>query len=327
MELENHTHVPALLYRAALENNRFVASIMARVTYDILATGDLRVSPDQVWQASPGPWKSDYGPMDGDEVFYRGGVDVMIFGSARAPGGQPISHMNLAIQVGEAFEYRLNITGDRVWQADGERLVASAPEPFTEMPLSLANAYGGKDEWDKLQISFPANPDGKGYAIDAQSAIGKPLPNIEDPRHLVANWDDQPDPVGVGATTLVFGPRLQRGVVFDDETHEIARITPRLYNSAFPDMVVPGPVCAGDRVQVDGVRHEGSLRFIVPACPLRFRLTFGDEVIDRALAVDQIGIEPDVQRAFVAWRYPFRYRLIPEQQRCAELLAADNNKH
>jgi len=326
MDLENRTDLPALLFRTALTGDRFAASVIARVTYDILPVGRLRISPDQVWQTSAGPWDSEYGPMDGDEVFYRGGVDLMVFGFARSPDRRPVTAMEVVARAGSEFERRLRITGKRLWQGSGENLRISEPEPFTKMPLSLENAYGGKDEWDKLEIPFPMNPDGKGYAIDADRAIGKPLPNIEDPARPVARWDDQPDPVGVGATTMAFGPRVQRGVEIDEETQAISRITSRLYNSAFPDMVVPCPVESGDKVEVEGVRHEGPVRFSIPECPISFRLTFGHEVIDRSLTVDQIGIEPDEMRAFVTWRYPFRYRLIPEQLRSAELFPANSDE-
>ena len=42
-----------------------------------------------------------------------------------------------------------------------------------------------------------------------------------------------------------------------------------------------------------------------------------------SLAVDQIGIEPDENRVFLAWRYPFRYKLIPLQKRACILHAED----
>ena len=47
-----------------------------------------------------------------------------------------------------------------------------APKPFTVMPLTLANAYGGADEWDELPVPYPANPVGKGYALDADETRG-----------------------------------------------------------------------------------------------------------------------------------------------------------
>ena len=86
MELENHTAFPAMLYRTSLPEKdgkeRLAAAVIARVTYDLTDWGSVPRG-DQVWKLSGEPWEGPHGPMDGDEVFFRGGVDVFVFGRAR----------------------------------------------------------------------------------------------------------------------------------------------------------------------------------------------------------------------------------------------------
>ena len=179
MELDNQTPFPAALFRGCIDEERIAASVVVRRTFD-LAGGYLVRAAEEVWPVSGGPWGSPAGPMAGDDLYYKGGVDLFVFGSARS--AKPVPRLDVAVEAGPVFKYSVAVFGERVWTkaADGS-VVPGAPKPFTEMPLTMANAYGGTDEWDELPIPFAANPGGKGYAISAESAVGKPLPNIENP--------------------------------------------------------------------------------------------------------------------------------------------------
>ncbi len=323
MKLENRTRAPALLYRGGVSEDRLFGSVFARVTYR-LEGRELAVADEQSWEVSTGPWDGEYGPMDSDEVFYRGGVDLFVFGSARAPLGKPVPWLEVTVQVGQEFRHRIWVFGERQWVRQGDKLVPTEPVPFRQIPLTQECAFGGKDEWDKLPVPFPDNPDGKGFYLEEATAEGKPLPNLEDPDNRITRWDDRPEPVGTGATTISFGPRARRGAEFDEETGALKTIKPCFFNSAFPGLVVPA-VSAGDEVIVTNVVESGPFHFFVPESPLRVWLRFGEERIERELAVDQIGIEPDAGRVFVAWRHPFRYRLIPLQERECVLEAKDRS--
>ena len=295
--------------------------MFARVTYDLRGT-ELKVSAEQAWPVSPGLWKTEYGPMDPDTVFYRGGVDLFVFGAAYADAGREVEQLEVKATVGAKFQHRIQVFGDRFWQKQGGKFKATAPKPFREMPLAFSHAYGGKDVWDELEIAYPDNPDGKGYVYEAETAEGKPLPNLEDPDRLIRDWSDRPDPVGTGACSMGFSPRLKNGVEVHSEpiAPGIKKINPVLFNAAFPGMVVP-EVQPGDPVAVSGVSPAGPVRFRLPArLPLQTRIKLGDKLIERPLHIDQIGIEPDKKRVFVAYRYHFRYTMVPLQKRLCELL-------
>ncbi|CAN98316.1 hypothetical protein sce8146 [Sorangium cellulosum So ce56] len=316
MELVNRTGFPAGIFRTVIDDDRLAASVLARITFDVRRGGALTPSEEQSWIVSGPPWESPCGPMDSDEVFYKGGVDVFLFGHARAPGGREVSQMEVKIAVGD-WSRTIRVIGDRVWRRSGDQLRPSAPMPFLEMPLTLAHAFGGKDEWDGLSVGYPENEQGKGYYLEEDHAEGGPLPNLEEPDALIAAWTDRPEPVGLGACPITSGQRLRNGLGFDDEGR-ITELRPTLFNAAFPRMILPG-ARPGDPVRVDGVLSEGPLAFQIPDAAPRVRLTFGDEVIERPLAIDQIGIEADRYRVFIAYRYPFRYVIHPLQRRRCEL--------
>lgn len=325
MKLDNRTEFPAVLVRGVLGDDMMFGSLAVRVTYDL--GPELRPAAEQLWEASVRPFDSPQGEMPGDELFYRGGVDLFVFGHARAPGGRPTASMDVVCEVGDKFRHAVRVFGERRWV--GRPLGAPRigdPEPFREMPLTFDRAFGGKDEWDGLEVPFPANPEGRGFALDARSLAGRLLPNLEHPERLIAAPMDQPEPVGLGLAPLGFGPRTMRHVDFDPETGMLERLGPGYFNHAFPDMIMPSSVVPGDLLAVHGVREDGPLELVIPPCPLTAHLSFDDKVIEERPALDQVGVEADEGRAFVSYRWPFRYRMIPEQKRDLVLTGASPKK-
>lgn len=317
MELANDTGIPAILYRTVIDEHRMASALVARVTYKIAPDGRLTRDAEQHWIVSKAPWQGPAGPMHSDEVFLRGGIDLFIFGQAWAPGGRSIARMPFSVTVGTAFSYELMVTGDRVWTGRGEALSPSAPRPFVSMPLTLAHAFGGKGNWDGLDIPYGDNPDGKGYRLDAKAALDGPLPNLEDPAAPIRKWNDTPQPVGVGVRPLAFGPHLRQAVVFRDDG-VMQELKPTYFNHAFPRLVVP-KVAPGDVVTITGGSPDGPVRLVLPPLSLLMDLSIGPAKLERLLAIDQIGVELEQRRAFVTYRYPFRYTLVPRERRACTL--------
>lgn len=317
MDLDNRTTYPAYLFRAGIDEQRLAASLAVRVAYDMV-DGRLVPSPEQTWKFSPGPWQGPYGPMDGDEVFYRGGVDLLVFGHAHAPGGKPVTSHEVVIEAGP-LKRSVRVFGDRVWEKRWTgKFSISEPRPYTHMPLALTHAYGGKDTWDGLDVPFSDNPDGKGFVADAARVAGVPLPNLEDPDHLITKWDDRPEPVGLGCCPTTSGLRLRNSIELNHQA-AISKFKPTYFNSAFPRQILPA-LPAGTAVRLSGIAVDGPIAFTIPDHRFAVRLAFGEERAECPLLIDQLGIECDVRRAFITWRYPFRYKLRPLQKRSCVLL-------
>jgi hypothetical protein len=299
-----------------MDQERIAAAVVARVTYRVV-DGRLLLDPEQAWTIDKAEYESPVGPLPPEDCFRRGGVDLLIFGSARAPGGRATPKVEVRFSVGDVV-VGVDVYGERLWTSGfGTQLRPSAPAAFVERPLSLAYAYGGTQPWDGLEVPFMSNPEGKGFYTEAANARGQPLPNIEDPRRPIQAWSDQPDPVGVGLCPRGFGPRVQRSVSFD-ERGLLNELRPSFFNEAFPDMVV-SEVTSGAVCRVYGVREDAPLAFRVPTLPLCAHIDIGDTHVERLLQIDQIGVEPDLSRVFVTYRFPFRYTVTRMQPRACLL--------
>jgi hypothetical protein len=255
--------------------------------------------------------------MDSDDVFFKGGVDLLLFAHARAPRHRPVTQMEVRMTVG-SWRRSIRVTGERAWvRGASGALRPTDPVPFLELPLTLANAFGGTGEWDGLTVMCPDNEHGKGFFLTEDEAVGGRLPNIEDPLALVAAWTDRPAPVGVGPCPIISSQRIRSGIGMD-ELGRIVELRPKFFNAAFPEMILER-VQVGDTVRVDGVLHDGPLVFRIPDAAPQLRLAFEDQIIEPKLDIDQVGIEADLGRAFIAYRHPFRYTIHPLQRRSCEL--------
>lgn len=321
MDLDNRTPFHAMLFRGCIDDERLFGALVARVTYD-LHDDRLVLAEEQPWPVSPGPWEGPFGPMEGDELFYRGGVDLFVFGSARSLDGKPATCVDVTVEAGASFSTSIRVFGERCWEQQGRRLVMTPPQPFDAIPLTMDNAYGGEDEWDELRVPFPSNPDGKGYVRSAENAPGKSLPHIEDPEHLIQTWEDQPEPVGVCPCPATCGPRILGRVIFDEDTGVMRELKPTFFNHAFPRMIAPF-LEPNEAVRVTGVRPGRPIAFTLPKAPVIVRMRIGDQADERPPAIDQVGIDVERQQAFVTYRYSFRYVLRPLERRSCELLPAD----
>lgn len=134
---------------------------------------------------------SDYWP-------HKVGTDVVVTGSAWHPGGAAAPRRTVTLQVAERSK-SIAVFGRRVVTlgALGSPLF-SDPEPFVELPIVNANAYGGWDARVPMPFSdaladvvarqhdhpglYPRNPFGKGYVVHPEMPDNEvELPNLEDP--------------------------------------------------------------------------------------------------------------------------------------------------
>jgi len=318
MILVNETSLPAILLSTVIDEERIAASVVVRVTY-ALGGSTLAIADEQTWPVAGAPTKTPHGTMEAETPFMKGGVDLFLFGTARAPKKVPVSEMQVTIEVGD-FVRRVNVFGERIWvRRDGKRLQPSRPGVFLEMPLALTHAFGGTAEWDGLTVPCMENPAGKGLYLDEDAAVGQPLPNLQEPDSPVTEWNDSPAICGLGFCPLQSAARFRNGWSLTDDRTEIDAVRPQSLNTAYPPMIAP-QVKPGDAVRVHGVLHEGPLAFTVPAPPAHVRLRFGANVVTRAPSVDQIGVLPDEGRVFVSYRFPFRYTIRPREQRSIHLI-------
>jgi hypothetical protein len=151
-------------------------------------------------------------------------TDVLVRGAARSLRG-PVPVVETGVRVGAARK-AVRAVGNRRIAVGIAGLSFSSPEPFIEMPLLWDHAYGGRDQHAerlfaereprasfglrddlapfKLQVLYPRNGAGRGYALDLDRARldGARAPNLEDPTDPVTpdrllsvttnDWIDRP---------------------------------------------------------------------------------------------------------------------------------------
>ena len=315
MQLINHTPFPAQMFKTAMdEEDKYAMSIASRITYDIVE-GNVSISNDQAWGLKREVWRSEYGILESDDVFKRGGVDILLFGNACAPNGTATRQMNVEVKLNNKSINKIVVFGNRVWGKSILGMDISTPEPFTQMPLTLENAFGGKAEWDGLAVPFGNNPYGKGYNYLKEDFIGKPLPNIENPEKLIKKWTDQPDPVGVACLPSLCELHARNNMVIKDG--KIVKANARFFNTAFPAMIAD-EVQENDTIGISGMSPKPFV-FKVPKKCLKMKVTMGERCKEWEMYIEQIGIIVDKNQAFVTFRNPINYTLIPLEIRKCEI--------
>jgi uncharacterized protein YjbI with pentapeptide repeats len=114
----------------------------------------------------------------GDFADFKLRGEVMLRGACHPPGARAVKECGVRFAVG-SWSKSLHVVGPRAWA--GEAI--SEPLPFTAMPLTYENAFGGP--------SWAPNPAGKGVGTAE-------LPNVELAGSRVHGRADRPAPAGFG---------------------------------------------------------------------------------------------------------------------------------
>ena len=244
--------------------------------------------------------------------------DVLLNGSAYAPGGKPTKQVTVKLQVG-SWGKSFNVVGNRTWNKGMLGVSATSPEPFTVMPISYGKAFGGTDTTheDPAQHKFVlANPVGRGFHhyISGKLVDGKPLPNTEEEGHPVKKPDGEYRPMAFGPVGRNWEPRYKFAGTYDQNW--IDNIFPFLppdfqeayYQAAPVDQQIPY-LRGGETVTMTYLTPEGTTRFNIPTIdmPIVFFPKKGEKQETQGV-IDTIIIEPDKRQFMLTWRqsYPLK---------------------
>jgi hypothetical protein len=152
-------------------------------------------------------------------------TDVLLSGAAHAPGGSA-KVVDTSLRVGPVVRH-VRAWGPRTLSAGPYAPCFQEPEPFSSIPLTWADAFGGVAgagrREGKRRVAYPRNPFGRGFrAIEAEpsgteSPVELGVPRLEDPRDAVLpehlaptpaeRWAALPLPAGYGPIHLFTFPR------------------------------------------------------------------------------------------------------------------------
>jgi len=236
-----------------------------------------------------------------DELFDFGVPKVrgefLVYGSAFAP--KPVQAMEASVRIGNLTK-TLDVFGNRRWGLIG----ADDPAPFTRMSISYGNAFGGPD--------YPENPLGKGMAPDMSGKT--PLPNVQDPSHLIVSPDDRPtNPAGFTPYPVTW-PQRQRYMgkvdgkwLREDWPHFPRDTNWEMFNAAPEDQRLQGFFAGDEKIEIVNMHPEKPLiHSSLPA--LRSRLFVhhkeGDKEIFREVPcrAETLWIFPDREVGILLYR-------------------------
>ncbi len=323
MDLLNNTPYAARLFHGHLGEDDKVAWVIARATFRYDAERDALAPSDDPWPVFDQALETAVGLFPSDNVFVREGCDVVVVGDVRLD--REVTRHTLRVRAG-AFSNELALFCDRVWQRSLRGgLTPSSPLPFREMSLDWRRSYGGTTSYQGTPAPHFLNPSGMGLYWREEDAAEHPLPNFEDPAHIITRWEDRPLPAGWGPvvnastwhSTKWFMDRAARGL--PEPSHdELATASLGFYDGTAPPSMIAPSLAPGELVEVTGLSRK-PLRFTMPALGLRVTSRVGADVIERDLAYSGVWVIAPHDLVVLTARANFRYPFRPRELRGATL--------
>jgi hypothetical protein len=326
MNLTNATKFPATHTMGMEPSGRELLVVVVKGTYAIPADGGEAVrSKTPIPLVEADLFAGEPGlsaPLaESDFAAKKPKCDVLLHGAAYAPGGKPAEVVPVSLQLGPISK-SFNVVGARAWVKDVFSWKGTHPLPFVKMPISYANAFGGRDESDpdeKNHRWYLPNHAGVGFHTNLYAPLveGKPLPNSEEIGKPVEKPDGKYRPMAFGPVGRAWEPRPKLAGTYDKNwLDNVCPFLPsdfkdEFYQSAPPDQQMPYPK-GGEEVVLVNLTPQGRTTFKLPPLdmPVSIFLKGGIEKKQSAVA-DTIMIEPDRGLFSVVWRtsYPIQKNL------------------
>lgn len=267
--------------------------------------------------------------IESDQVPYKPRTDVVVVGTAHAPGNEPVRELDVSLRIGRRLRHVVRVFGDREWVFPSR--MAAVPQitdtvPFVKMPLVYERAFGGMDY--KSSAWCPYNFIGRGFIGEkSKEAVDRtPLPNLEDPNDLISSWDDQPRPVGFGVYRKDWQPRAHYAGTEEGQKNADGQFgLPSdfqfdLYNGAHPDLQVEGYLQGDEKVELRHFTPDEYRRFSLPGIKPEVRVeryegsgtdaspeadvsgTRTTQTEPLAMNLDTFVLLPDEDEFYLVWR-------------------------
>jgi hypothetical protein len=312
--LENTTPFPLEPLFVTDEEGRQLLVPLIKATYKI--AGSLALADDQLPYSATGErWggkeTASY-KYEPETAFTKLATDVVLIGHTHAPSGT--TQVDVGLRIGQ-IQKIARVFGDRYWVKTGGSVIATRPLPADQIPLTYERAFGG---WDKAHIdpvhwrSDARNPVGVGFGDPLRFVEeGRvPLPNIEDPNHLIKRYGDSPPPAGFGFVSADWEPRARYAGTYDKAwDQERKPLLPkdfdrRFFNAASPGLIAPGYLKGNEDVAVVNASAVSPLRFRLPdvsppTCDVELR---GGKKELLQTSLDTVIINTDEMLVILLWR-------------------------
>ena len=307
LQLENNTPFKAAI--ALLPDRAGIDTLYVIVKATVTIRPGLALAKEQVAPAMADEYHGDPATTSlrvvSDLHIGKPGTDVVLIGSAWAPGKQPVSRMQVSMSVADRRK-SIQVSGNRVW-VDGS---PSPPQRFESIPLVWERAFGGLHrQGDKVRAE-ERNPVGCGFAggRSAGDMQGQAVPNLEDPEAPLAKLGQTPAPVCFAPTSPSWLPRRSFAGTYDEAWQRgrapylPADFDPRFFQCATPEFIFDRYLHAGERIDVQGVLPDGPVSFTIPDARLTVSAIVAGRTETPAAHLETLSIEPDQNRVCFTWR-------------------------
>ena len=315
LEIKNHTALTAELVPGLDKDGFDYAALIIKGRFNINTLNNSLTLSDQPAELV----KADafYDEPDNSSVQYESDLtilkrstDVVVNGHAYAPGGRAVSQFDAGIQIND-MSVSCRVSGDRYWGKAGLTWESTSAKRIERMALLYENAYGGADPsaTEGVPDNSRFNPVGKGYYhLKGKPVEGLPLPNIENPRTLISQITDRPQPAGFGFINRSWQPRVQLAGSYDESWQNTRQpllpmdFDDRFFNGAHPALITPSILSGGEMIALKNLTESGDLSFSLPVwqAPVSVSVKGNSKQIKPLL--DTVVIEPDINNVFLTWR-------------------------
>jgi hypothetical protein len=318
MELINSTRMVAGFTMAFESSGRELLVVVVKGTFEIPAPNEpVRLAEEQAplvmadtFTGEPGLSAPRY---ESDFAARKPRCDVMVVGSAYAPGARPTTRVEVGFRV-NGLSKHFAVVGDRRWEAGVTGITAGLPAAFITMPISYDRAFGGVDnrhEDPAKHAAFMRNPVGRGFHRHMRSewVDGAPMPNTEEIGRAISAPDNEKyEPMALGPVGRGWEPRYKLAGTYDDvwlkERHPFLPLDfDERYHQAAPiDQQIAYPQ-GGEKIVLINLSPAGHAEFMLPMfdAPVHYFPRRGARE-DGKLVLDTILIEPDLSRFTLTWR-------------------------
>ena len=291
-----------------------ILTILVKGTFDLVPDGPVRLAPEQrpLTGADEHTGDAEVSAVryESDFVPFKPRADALCVGTAHPPGGGPVTECQVRFGVG-GWTKVIRVVGDRFWRPRLGRLHATAtrPAPFTALPVTFDNAYGGVDAGrpDGNRF-FERNRVGKGYTRRGGGLADLPLPNLESRSRPVRRWNQRPDPKAYGPAGRTWRPRASLAGTYDkkwlaERSPQLPRdFDPGFYNCAPADQQIRGFLRGDEELRLENLDPElPRLVTRLPGWRIRAHRTVPD-LVEVPLNLDTLWVDADARQLVLVWR-------------------------
>jgi len=317
MELLNATKMVAGYTQGLRPDGRELLVVVIKGTFVLPKNGEQAKLADEqlplveadTFTGEPGfsapLYESDYAP---EKPF----CDVIVNGSAYAPGGRPAREVEAGIKVGRVAK-AFKVLGDRTWRAGVGGIGPGFATPFVKKEINYNVAFGGTDRYSKDESehdAFMPNPSGTGYrkGLTSGPIDGMPMPNTEERKNPVKSPIGNYKPMSFGPVARGWQSRAKYAGTYDDEW--LANVFPFLpadfddrYFQCAPEDQQTDYLRGGEEVTLVNLTKDGHRVFQTPRLdvPVVFFRHDGEQIAAEPV-VDTLYLEPDNERFVMLWR-------------------------